>query len=324
MKPFAAATVLMDSLSARGVKEQSGPVECRVRVPATTTNFGPGFDTFGAALRLYNWIVLRIGVDASADSHPPMAREAAEAFARATGSPNAPFECTISGDVPCARGLGSSATVRVGVLMGWNEVRGRPLSREQLVALGSKLEGHPDNVAAAVLGGFTISTGDGQTRVPLGNRLEFVAFVPDMEMETEWARSVLPQTVSLGDAVWNLQRASRIAAAICLRRYEELSGLFEDRWHEPARVKRLAGWESMRKSAYEAGASGFYLSGAGSTMMALAAGRGAEVAQAMTRVASKAGLTGNCLQVKAENRGARAWVRPLPRRIVHGGKKRVS
>jgi len=324
MTPFAAATALMDSLSGRGVEEQAGPVECRVRVPATTTNFGPGFDTFGAALRLYNWIVLRIGGSEPAGPPHSMTQEAAAAFARATGSASPPFECTISGDVPCARGLGSSATVRAGVLVGLNEVRGRPLSREQLVALGSELEGHPDNVAAAILGGFTISTGGGQTRVPLGSRLEFVAFVPEMEMETKWARAVLPQAVSLRDAVWNLQRATGIAAAICLRRYEELRGLFEDRWHEPARVQRIPGWERIRKSAYEAGALGFYLSGAGSTLMALADGRGAEVAEAMTRVASSAGLTGSCLQVKAENRGAKAWVRRPPRRIAHGGRKHVS
>ncbi|MDD4933811.1 MAG: homoserine kinase [Methylacidiphilaceae bacterium] len=314
----------MDSLSRRAGAEQGEPVACRIRVPATTTNFGPGFDTFGAALRLYNWIVLRIGGAEPVSRPHPMAQEAAEAFARATDSPSVSFECAISGDVPCARGLGSSATIRAGVLVGLNEAHGCPLSREQLVALGSELEGHPDNVAAAILGGFTISTGDGQTRVPLGSRLEFVAFVPDMEMETEWARSVLPATVSLRDAVWNLQRASRIAAAICLRRYEELRGLFEDRWHEPARVKRIAGWDAMRKSAYEAGAFGFYLSGAGSTLMALAAGRGAEVAEAMTRVASDAGLTGSCLRVGADNRGAKAWVGGPSRPIVHGGKKRVS
>ncbi len=306
------------------VEEQRVPIECRVRVPATTTNFGPGFDAFGAALRLYNWTTLRVGNSGSAESLPPMVREAAEAFGKAVGEPLPFFECAISGDVPCARGLGSSATVRVGVLVGLNELRGRPLSREQLVTVGSALEGHPDNVAAAVRGGFTISTDNGQTRVALGSRLEFVAFVPDMEMETEWARSVLPQTVSLPDAVWNLQRASRIAAAICLRRYEEMSGLFEDRWHEPARVKRIEAWEEMRQSAYGAGAIGFYLSGAGSTLMALAVGRGAEVATALTRVAAQRGLKGSCRRIQAENQGAKAWLRRLSRRLAQGGQKHVS
>ncbi|MGD9896599.1 MAG: homoserine kinase [Candidatus Methylacidiphilaceae bacterium] len=299
----------MDSSSRRAVEEQGGPIECRVRVPATTTNFGPGFDAFGAALRLYNWIVLDVKGGEPVGLLQPMVQEAAEAFAKAAGAPNLPFECNISGDVPSARGLGSSAAIRVGVLVGLNEVSGRPLSREQLVVLGSELEGHPDNVAAAILGGFTICTSGGQTRVPLGKRLEFVAYVPEMEMETEWARSVLPQAVSLRDAVWNLQRAARIAAAVCLRRYEELRGLFEDRWHEPVRVKPITGWEAIRKSAYKAGAIGFYLSGAGSTLMALAAGHGAEVAEAMTYAASEAGLTGSCLRLRADNRGAKAWLR---------------
>ncbi|QSR84032.1 homoserine kinase [Methylacidimicrobium sp. B4] len=298
------------------MEEERGPIECRVRVPATTTNFGPGFDAFGAALRLYNWTTLRVGNGGSAESLPPMVQEAAEAFGKAVGEPIPSFECAISGEVPCARGLGSSATVRVGVLVGLNELRGRPLSRGRLVALASALEGHPDNVAAAVLGGFTISTDDGQTRVALGSQLEFVAFIPDMEMETEWARSVVAQTVSLQDAVWNLQRASRIAAAICLRRYEELSGLFEDRWHEPARVKRIAAWEEMRRTAYGAGAIGFYLSGAGSTLMALAVGRGGEVATALTRVAAKRGLKGICRRIQAENRGAKAWLRRPSRRLA--------
>ncbi len=298
-------------------------MECRVRVPATTTNFGPGFDTFGAALRLYNQITLRVGVRESGDLHP-MVREAAEAFGTAVGGQPPPFECAISGAIPCARGLGSSAAVRAGILVGLNELHGRPLSPAQLIALGSRLEGHPDNIAAALLGGFTISTDEGRTRVPLSNRLEFVAFIPEMEMETEWARSVLPQTVSLRDAVWNLQRAARIAAAICLRRYEELRGLFEDRWHEPARVQRIAAWERMRRSAYGAGAIGFYLSGAGSTLMALATGRGAEVAEAMRCTAAEAGLKGICQRIRAENRGARAWLRRPSRRLREGGRKHAA
>lgn len=208
--------------------------------------------------------------------------------------------------------------------MGLNELGGRPLSRQRLIALGGELEGHPDNVAAAVLGGFTISTDDGQTRVPLGSRLEFVAFIPDVEMETEWARSVLPETVPLRDAVWNLQRAARIAAAICLRRYEELTGLFEDRWHERARVKRIAAWEAMRSAAYEAGAVGFFLSGAGSTLMALAVGRGAEVERAMIRVAADTGLKGGCQRILGDNRGAKAWVRHRSDRLLRRERKHVS
>lgn len=314
----------MDSLSRRVVQEQGDPVECRVRVPATTTNFGPGFDTFGAALCLYNWTTLRVGVEDSCAALHPMVREAAEAFAAAVGTDPPPFACTISGEVPCARGLGSSAAVRASILMGLNELSGRPLSSERLLALGGQLEGHPDNVAAAFLGGFTISTESGRTRVPLGRRLEFVAFIPEMEMETEWARSVLPKTVSLQDAVWNLQHAARIAAAFCLRRYEELRGLFEDRWHEPARLTRISAWEELRRSAYEAGAIGFYLSGAGSTLMALAAGKGAEVAAAMARTAQKAGLKGRCRRMKGDNRGAKAWLRRLPRYPRNGGPRHVA
>ncbi|VVM06650.1 homoserine kinase [Methylacidimicrobium cyclopophantes] len=313
----------MDSFSRRAVKEEREGIECRIRVPATTTNFGPGFDAFGAALRLYNWTTLRVGTGVDGVLSP-MVQEAADAFFRAAGLSNFPFDCRISGEVPCARGLGSSATVRIGVLVGLNEISGRPLSRRQLLALGSSLEGHPDNVAAALLGGFTISTDDGQTRVPIGRRLEFVAFVPEIEMETEWARAVLPQSVSLRDAVWNLQRAARIAATICLRRYEELRGLFDDRWHEPVRVRRIVGWEAVRKSAYEAGAIGFYLSGAGSTLMGLAAGRGAEVAEAMARTAAKVGLRGSCRRMGAENLGAKAWMRHFSRPTAQGETDRVS
>ncbi|CAB4244672.1 Homoserine kinase [Methylacidimicrobium sp. AP8] len=313
----------MHSPTRQLVIHRRGPIECRVRVPATTTNFGPGFDTFGAALRLYNWTTLRIGGEASPGGLPRMVQEAAEAFAQEAGVRLPAFDWKISGDVPSARGLGSSATVRVGVLVGLNEIAGRPIPPERLIALGSALEGHPDNVCAALLGGFTIASDGGRTRVPLGKRLEFVAFIPESEMETEWARSVLPHTIPLRDAVWNLQRASRIAACVCLRRYEELTGLFEDRWHQPARVKRIAAWNRMRESAYGAGAVGFYLSGAGSTLMALATSRGADVAAAMARAAAEAGLKGSCLRIQGENRGAKAWLR-TPRLLTPGGQKHGS
>jgi homoserine kinase len=129
-----------------------------VRVPASTSNLGPGFDCLGIALHLYNNVTLSRG---RAGPARPMVRAAAAAFFRRAQRKPFPFSCAIAGDIPACRGLGSSATVRLGVLSGLNELAGHPLQQQEIFEICSELESHPDNAAPAAYGGFNIVR-DGQ------------------------------------------------------------------------------------------------------------------------------------------------------------------
>ena len=251
----------------------------RVRVPATTANLGPGFDCLGIALQIYNWITVARGSSNSADA---MIEEASSAFFRRSGERPFSIRCNISGEVPRARGLGSSVTVRLGVLHGLNELSGSPLSREQIFQLCAELEGHPDNSAPAEFGGFTIARSDGTLqRYRVSRKVEFALLIPDFEVSTADARSVLPKSVPLRDVVISLSNACAIAGAFASRDYEKLVGCFDDRLHQPFRQKLVPYLGPVIESATKAGALGGWLSGSGSAVACMGLGASTRIAHAM-------------------------------------------
>lgn len=251
----------------------------RVRVPATTANLGPGFDCLGIALQIYNWITVTRGSSEDADA---MIEEASSAFFRRSGERPFSIRCNISGEVPRARGLGSSVTVRLGVLHGLNELSGSPLSREQIFQLCAELEGHPDNSAPAEFGGFTIARSDGTLqRYRVSRKVQFALLIPDFEVSTADARSVLPKSVPLRDVVISLSNACAIAGAFASRDYEKLVGCFDDRLHQPFRQKLVPYLGPVIESATKAGALGGWLSGSGSAVACMGLGASTHIAHAM-------------------------------------------
>lgn len=251
----------------------------RVRVPATTANLGPGFDCLGIALQIYNWITVTRG---SSDDADAMIEAASSAFFRRSGERPFSIRCNISGEVPRARGLGSSVTVRLGVLHGLNELSGSPLSREQIFQLCAELEGHPDNSAPAEFGGFTIARSDGTLqRYRVSRKVEFALLIPDFEVSTADARSVLPKSVPLRDVVISLSNACAIAGAFASRDYEKLVGCFDDRLHQPFRQKLVPYLGPVIESATKAGALGGWLSGSGSAVACMGLGASTHIAHAM-------------------------------------------
>jgi homoserine kinase len=277
----------------------------RVRVPATTANLGPGFDCLGVALQIYNWITIRRDSpnDASA-----MIEAACSAFFRRTGRRPFSVRCDISGDVPRARGLGSSVTVRLGVLHGLNELSGSPLSREHIFELCAELEGHPDNSAPAEFGGFTIARPDGTwQRYRVDRKVEFVLLIPDFEVSTADARSVLPKRVPLEDAVVSLSNACAIAGAFASRDYEKLAGCFDDRLHQPFRQKLVPFLAPVIEAARKAGALGGWLSGSGSTVTCIGLGAATRIGKAMLAACELPNA--RLVTTQADNAGVRTAVR---------------
>lgn len=271
-----------------------------VCVPATTSNLGPGFDCFGIALRIYNYVTVARAKRPATD---PMIAKAAARFFMLTGAPPFNFNVRIRGDVPRSRGLGSSVTVRLGVLMGLNAMTGNGLTRQELFELCAQLEGHGDNAAPACFGGFTLATPQGCLRFPVSSKLSVILLIPDFEVSTPAARKLLPRTIAFADAVANSRNAAVIAASIASSSYHEMRGAFVDYLHQPYREKLVPFLSEVTKAAEQSGAIGAFLSGSGSTIAALTAGDVEAVAAAMKRAAGN--VTVKVVVTKADNRGAR-------------------
>jgi len=250
-----------------------------VRVPATTANLGPGFDTLGVALNLYNTVTL--GEKAVSWPDAFMA-EAASAFFEKTGLENIATTVSIHGEVPRSRGLGSSVTVRLGLIAGLNAQHDSPLTKNEVLQLVIGLEGHPDNAVPACHGGFAVSASHGFGTTAVDPALKFVAVIPDYEVETHVARQALPAQVSLTEAVQNIQNSGLIVAAFTLKKYEWLRGSFTDHLHQPYRAKLIPGCHEAFRAAEAAGALAAFISGSGSTPIALTLNNEKEIARVMS------------------------------------------
>jgi len=271
------------------------------QIPATTANLGPGYDCLGVALAIYN----RVTVERTDDGIPeltPMANEAAAAFFRTAGVDPIPFHCQIDGEVPRSRGLGSSVTVRLGLLAGLNRLTGGPLSERKLFEICAALEGHPDNAAPGAFGGFVVSGPGSYERFEVDEKLEFLLLIPPFEVETPAARRVLPAQVDRLSAVRSCGNACRITAAFALRRYERLRGAFEDGLHQPFREPLVPFLPKVIAAGEREGALGGFLSGSGSTICCVTLENADAVAMAMQRACGdKDAYT---IRTKADNRGA--------------------
>ena len=297
-----------------------------VRVPASTSNLGPGYDCLGVALRLHNSVTLVRGKTPRC-SHPRIVSDAAERFFKQTRRRAFSFSCSIVERIPRCRGLGSSATVRLGILLALNQLSGKPLDRLTLFRLCAELEGHPDNAAPASFGGFTVTRSDGfpavmfrrlpkpsllgatVQRFDVAPRLYFVLLVPDLEIETARARRILPSKISRVAAVENCANACAVTAAFASRDYEKMRGTFSDNLHQPFRAKLIHFLPRVIEAAERAGALGAFLSGSGSAIAAITLEAPEKIATAMARAAA---VPAHTIITHADNRGAQ--VLPIRRR----------
>lgn len=255
-----------------------------VRVPATTANLGPGFDCLGLALKLYNHVrvtrnkgpEISITSPIAEDARPGATRmlsEAAAAFFLRARRKSFGFEIAITGDVPLARGLGSSVTARLGCVAALNVLAGEPLDRQALLEVVTALEGHPDNAAPAVFGGFTAAGLVGKEvrvqRFRISPATVFVTLIPDFEVPTPEARKLVPGQFSKADTVHSLGRSALITGAFASGKLEQLRGLFDDRLHQPYRTALIPQLPAVIAAGEKAGAVGGWLSGSGSTIICL-------------------------------------------------------
>jgi len=271
-----------------------------VQVPASTSNLGPGFDCLGVALRLYNTITVRRGGNTPLT---PMMQSAANKFFAAANCRGFDFSCEIDGAIPVSRGLGSSAVIRLGLMHALNKLLGSNFSRVELFALSARLEGHPENAAAASFGGFNVVRGLEVQRFEVSAELQFVLLVPDFEIETKKSRRLLPREIPRADAVMSAGNAAFIVAAFATGDYERLRGAFRDGLHQQYRRKLIPFLDDVIASAENAGALGAFLSGSGSSICAVTLHNPEKIGRAMQRSAHME--TTQVITTNADNRGVR-------------------
>lgn len=269
-------------------------------VPATTANLGPGFDCLGVALSIANRVTVQ---RAEGGEHPKIVADAAELFFQTAGMGAFDFALSIVGEVPRSRGLGSSVTVRLGILHGLDALAGTRLGAAKLCELSAELEGHPDNAAPAAFGGFTVARAGADTlRCDVDDALKFILLIPDFEVSTPDAREVLPDSIPRNGAVTSVANACRITAAFLQRRYNLLRGCFADGLHQPFRQPLIPFLSKAIAAGERAGALGGFLSGSGSTICCITLGETDAIASAMLDAAPPGS---HIVVATADNEGTR-------------------
>ncbi|PSN12306.1 homoserine kinase [filamentous cyanobacterium CCP5] len=306
------------------------PASVLVSVPATTANIGPGFDCLGAALTLYNRFHFTVlaaatgqvsisvtGLEAKrvATDTSNLVYRAFEQFFQRRQQPPPGVNIAIELGVPLARGLGSSSTAIIGGLLGANSLAGHPLSQSEIAALATEIEGHPDNVVPALVGGCQLAAEDHSqwTVCPIDWHPEIIPVVaiPDFELSTQSARAVLPQNYSRADAIFNAAHLGLLLQALRTNNSDWLSRAMGDRIHQPYRQTLIPGYDSVAIAASRAGAHGLVISGAGPTLLALTPAPKAEaVRQAMATAWQQAGIQAQSLILAIDTQGAQVSESP--------------
>lgn len=305
-----------------------------VRVPATSANLGPGYDCLGIALTLYNTVRVETagrfrpaaqgmlpnltihvtGVDAPKipiDRSNLVYQTAAMIFDHADLWPDH-LTIWLDGQIPVGSGLGSSSAAVVAGLLAANALVGNRYSRAMLLEIAAEVEGHPDNVAPALLGGLVLGITTGQDdckgltleRLPTPS-LQAVVVLPDFHFPTSAARAVVPQTISRQDAIYNAARMGLLVHALTTGNYTYLRTAMDDRLHQPYRLPLIPGAAEAIAAAYAAGAGGVALSGAGPSLIAFAPGNHIQIAAEMEQAFAKVGLSSRSWTLQVEAEGAK-------------------
>ncbi len=290
----------------------------KVRIPATSANMGPGFDCLGMALDIWNTLELETGasgIEITGEGSDLLPRDASnmvcDAVARVyreLGRSVPSLRIVCHNEVPLARGLGSSSAALVGGLVAGNAVCGDPLSPSDLLDIAADIEGHPDNVAPALMGGCRIAVRDDgrvvTAPVPVPDGLAAVLFVPSEPLHTDEARAILDAHVPRTDAVFNIGRAALLVQALVTGDLTRLDVATDDRLHQPARQAMFPAMRNLFRAALGAGAMGVFLSGAGPTVLALARDREFTIGYEMADAAAKSGIDGQVKITSLTERGA--------------------
>lgn len=295
----------------------------KIRVPATSANLGPGFDCLGMALNLFNYIsveetefgldieILGEGSRELAHNETNLTYQAMdEVFKKLNYKPKG-IRIKQVNNIPLSMGLGSSAAAIIGGLVAANEICKNSLTDEQILQLAAKIEGHPDNVAPALLGGIVVveksEYGINWIKINPPQNLSAIVAIPDFILSTELSRDVLPATIPFKDAVFNLGKLALLVSAFCTGQTDKLRYALEDALHQPYRGSLIPGMEQVFKATKLAGALGSVISGAGPSIITLAQGHEAEIKKVIEDCFAQADIKCKTIVLNLLNTGVKVY-----------------
>lgn len=304
-----------------------------VKVPATSANLGPGFDCLGIALPIYNTVTIDetvlpgtgveiniLSQDENFDDliidHIPtdensIVYKAVELLYNSIGQTPSELKINIQTQIPVTRGLGSSAAVIVGALIAANHLLGEPADESAILSIATEIEGHPDNVTPAVVGGLVLSSmeDDGSIlyrKIDWPEDWAITVCIPDVELATEISRSVLPENVPMQDAVFNTKRMGMLIQAIHAQDEELIKAALTDKLHQPYRAKLVPWMDEINQSIkHDDDIFGCVLSGAGSTVLVISKQNATDrVRNKISEVMTNLNVKAEIKTLKVENDGA--------------------
>src|SRR3989339_534541 len=262
----------------------------KIKIPATTSNFGSGYDVLGASLKLYNEFEVnydlgkvnqdRVNFEIHGEGKKELPRDKNNIVWKSMNFvfdklkiSNYVSNIKLTNRIPLTKGLGSSATARLAGIIAANKISGNKLSEKEIIDLATKFEGHPDNIVPAFYGGLCVCNYDEKnviyTKINMPGNLKAVFCIPDFEVLTDKARKILPKKIPHKDAVFNSSRVALFLTAIIQKKYELLNIAMDDRLHQPYRKKLIPGVDKVFNAANKAGAFGASISGSGPTILAI-------------------------------------------------------
>lgn len=302
-----------------------------VKVPATTANLGPGFDSLGLALPIFNIITVEetimpgtgIEINIIDETHEQdiisiptdennIVYKAIELLYNSIGQTPSELKITIRTQIPIARGLGSSASVIVGGLMAANELLGRPADEAALLSIATEIENHPDNITPAVVGGFVVSSleEDGSvvySKMNWPKDWNITVCIPDYELSTSIARSVLPEEVPMKDAIFNLKHTAMLVQAVNTHDEKLMKIALHDRLHQQYREKLIPGLKEINEALlHEENVLGVVISGAGPSVLVISHGNNLnKIRETVSKVWLDLNVKSKILTLQVEEEGAR-------------------
>ena len=291
----------------------------QIKIPCSTSNLGPGFDTLGLALNRYlilsaeaaaqrSIVVEGNGKDHIAADETNLVYSAMNTTAQKLGKDLPAVHLHINNGIPAYGGLGGSGAAIAGGVFLANELLKGGLTREEMLNIAVGIEGHPDNVSAALFGGLTVNCFDAEhtvhcRSVKIERTLSVITCSPHFQVQTKEARKILPQQVSLQDAVTNIENAASLVAALMSGDFEALRYATAEKLHEQYRAVLIPGYDEIKKAALTAGALSFNISGAGPTVFAFTVKNEQQIAEAMRNAFELRGQKASAEVMKVENSG---------------------
>lgn len=301
-----------------------------VKVPATTANLGPGFDSLGLALPIYNIVTVEetimpgTGIEINIIDETKeqnvlsiptdennIVYKAIELLYNSIGQTPSELKITIKTNIPIARGLGSSAAVIVGGLMAANELLGRPADEAALLSIATEIENHPDNITPAVVGGFVVSSleEDGSvvySKMNWPKDWNITVCIPDYELSTSIARSVLPAEVPMKDAIYNLKHTAMLVQAVNSHDEKLMKIALNDKLHQPYREKLIPGLKEIKEALkHEENVMGVVISGAGPSILVISYGNNLDkIRETVSNVWLDMNVKSKILTLQVEENGA--------------------